>query len=64
MEAQERLIEHARRDELLVDLLLLGHPAEFVVQGNGDLGLEELLLLLLYARREGRCCHGCTPIVA
>src|SRR3954469_1069850 len=41
VQSQDRLIHHAGEQEDLIDLLLLGHPAELVLEGHGDRGFEE-----------------------
>jgi len=46
VQSQNRLIHHAGEQEDPVDLLLLGHPAELVLEGHGDFGSEEALLLV------------------
>src|SRR3954451_11633373 len=51
VQSQNRLIHHPCKREDLIDLVLLGHPAQLVLEGNGDLGFEETLLLF------GSCCH-------
>src|SRR5688500_11843701 len=46
MQSQDRLVHHSGEQEDLVDLLLLGHSPELVLEGNGDLGFEQAFLLV------------------
>ena len=46
VQSQNRFVHHAGEQKDLIDLLLLGHPAELVLEGHGDLGFEEALLLV------------------
>src|SRR5512135_1914299 len=50
VQPEHRLVPHPGQQEDLLDLRGGGHPAQLVVQGHSDLGLQQPLLLL-------RGCH-------
>src|SRR3954466_14850895 len=51
VQSQNRLIHHPGKREDLIDLFFFGNPPQLVLEGNGDLGFEETLLLF------GGYCH-------
>jgi hypothetical protein len=51
MEPEHCLVHHLRQRKHLLNLLRAWHPAELILQGNGDFGFEEFVLLFL-GRRE------------
>ena len=45
MQPQDGFVHDAGEEEHLVNLLFFGHSLQFIMEGNGNFGFEEFLLL-------------------